>query len=527
MNIATRWDQYFDVPNDSLRAYFGSVVKGKSKILYGGFMNVDTPEKVSSVLEDWYHHLQSLKTEWPTLYDYETEMKSKVGPMSVMKPLKERRADIKAYYEDIKSKGIYISVDAVNAFMQEFMAVKGLRLRSQKHTVEEMRKSTNSGSPYFNKHRRDVLQDTIPVTSLNRKSYFYKLGRLQTHWWYCAILGWRGQEGGPEWDDVKQRVVWMFPFAINILELQVYQPFILACQRNNLVAPWISMDSVDERITQLFDTKGEDDLIICTDFTKFDQHFNKYLQECARLIWTKILMPCEDSYKWIQNVFPIKYEIPLAVNWNEILFGKHGMGSGSGGTNADETVVHRTMQHEAALTDHAELNLNSMCLGDDGILSYPGCTVESVMATYMAHGLELNASKQYASTTDCVFLRRWHHKDYRINGRCAGVYSTCRALGRLMYKERYHKEWSYIDETLRSLSILENCKYHPLRDEFAKYVMDRDKYHLGKDIPGFLESIDEISKQRANTIRDELSYTNTMNETKLSSWWIVQYVLHH
>jgi hypothetical protein len=320
----------------------------------------------------------------------------------------------------------------------------------------------------------------------------------------------------------------MFPYAVNIAELQVYQPLIEVFQHFNLSPAWVSMEAVDRRVTQMFDTKGVDDVVICTDFSKFDQHFNADMQACAKTILEAILTPDYTSQKWLEDTFPIKYEIPLAYDYGKIRYGSHGMGSGSGGTNADETLAHRALQYEAALNSHQMLNPNSQCLGDDGVLTYPGITVEDVIRSYTAHGQEMNESKQYVSKQDCVYLRRWHHKDYRIGGICVGVYSTYRALGRLMEQERYYDPdvWSATMVALRQLSIIENVKYHPLRDEFADFCMKRDKYRLGLDIPGFLDNVSSIAKESTELMPDFLGYTKSMTKDQvgLDSWWIVNYL---
>ena len=187
---------------------------------------------------------------------------------------------------------------------------------------------------------------------------------------------------------------------------------------------WVSMEEVDKRITKLFDTKGKNDLVVCTDFEKFDQHFNADMQDAARRIISQIMGSDSVSRQWLNEVFPVKYSIPLAVDLNEVLTGYHGMGSGSGGTNFDETLTHRSLQYEAAQNAKKMLNPNSQCLGDDGILSYPGITVEDVTQTYCSHGQIMNEGKQYKSEHDCTYLRRWHHDAYRVDGVCAGVYST-------------------------------------------------------------------------------------------------------
>jgi hypothetical protein len=311
----------------------------------------------------------------------------------------------------------------------------------------------------------------------------------------------------------------------------VYQPFIETAQRYGLVPAWISNESVDERVTRLFDSKSDNDLVVCTDFSKFDQHFNQDCQDAAWDILAELLSSRDANRNWLHGVFPIKYMIPLAYDWGKVRFGKHGMGSGSGGTNCDETLTHRALQYEAAQNAGEELNPNSQCLGDDGMLTYPGITVEDVVRSYTSHGLEMNPDKQYASTHDCVYLRRWHHKDYRVNGVCVGVYSTCRALGRLRYLERWQdpRYWDAKGVALRQLSILENVKYHPLKEQFVQFCLKRDKYRLGIDIPGFLDNIQSVATKAIAKGQQLGNYMQSLQDdgdpvVGINNWWIVNYL---
>ena len=525
---SNQWNEYFNIPNPGLRAYFSHVREGQDEEFRTTFYR---GKSVNSILQGWATKLNTLKTKWPSLVEFEDDLRKKVGPMSIMLPLSKRMSDIDSYYDSILLESKPLSDEAVGAVIREWRPVRGLRPRSQTATVNVMKKSTNSGSPYFTK-RSTVTNKTVPCEVFENQSTVDQL-LPGGNWRACAVLGWRGQEGGPSRDDVKQRVVWMFPYSVNVRELQVYQPLIVGAQHHNIVPAWVSMDAVDARITELFDTKGYNDLIVCTDFSKFDQHFNHHLQEAARTILDHILSGDNVSRDWLYEVFPIKYMIPLAYDWGKIRFGEHGMASGSGGTNADETLVHRALQYEAAISQSQQLNPHSQCLGDDGILSYPGIQVDDVVRSYTAHGLEMNKSKQYASKHDCTYLRRWHHAEYRMNGICVGVYSTYRALGRLAEQERYYDPdiWGPKMVALRQLSIIENCKYHPLREEFVDYCMRGDKFRLGLDIPGFMDNLDSLAKEATEYMPDFLGYTKSLqNEGRdstssgISSWWVVNYL---
>lgn len=543
-SVVTKASRYFKMPNSGLVNYFNLTRSGKSKEIRTTFFADKT---LDEVLEPWLVQLGSLRKEWPTLYEFEEDLAAKVGPLSIQAPLADRIPDIVNYYEDIHLPQTEVSSKALAAVISEWKQVGKLKPRSQKQTVENMKLSTNSGSPFFTK-RRDVLKKTLPCAvykkrdgELTQRLSIATSNKIETEdpastWDVCAILGWRGQEGGRTAKDVKQRVVWMFPFAVNLEELRVYQPLIEKAQEFNIVPAWNGFAAVDEAITNLFDTKGENELIVCTDFSKFDQHFNRVCREGAEVILDGILDESTYSAKWLRTIYPIKYTIPLAVMMDEnedltLYTGEHGMGSGSGGTNADETLLHRALQYEAAIDAKSRLNPNSMCLGDDGILSYPGITVDKVVETYTRHGLEMNVSKQYASTDDCVYLRQWHHKNYRVNDICVGVYSTCRALGRLLEQERYYdpKVWSKEMVALRQLSILENVKYHPLREEFVQYCMKGDKYRLGLDIPGFLDNIMYIAKDAEASLPGFMGYTQgqefeRLGYTSIATWWIVRYL---
>lgn len=525
----------FELPNPSVRGYFSRVLSGQPEVYTTPWVKGDSTEEklknFESIVQEWDTHLESLKDKWPTLYEYEKDQAAKVGPMSVMKPFRQRVDDILAYYDGVLLPAAPVSQEAIQAVLDEFSSAVGVTIRSNSRTWEKMKKSTSSGTPYY-KRKNLLRENEIFWKNIHVKDgkgvVSYKL-RGSKLWPTTAILGWRGQEGGPTADDTKQRVVWMFPTSVNVEELCAYQPLIEALQETQLVAPWVSMDLVDERVTQLFDTKSPDELIVCTDFTKFDQHFNPECQRAALAILEGLFRGDPKFNIWARDIFPIKYNIPLLCTNRVRASGSHGMGSGSGGTNADETLLHRSLQWEAALKAGQKLNVNSMCLGDDGILSYPGISVEHVTDTYTSHGLEMNESKQYASAQDCTFLRRWHHNDYRVNGVCVGVYPTMRALGRLCMQERYYDpdSWGPKMVALRELSILENCKWHPLKEEFVNFCIERDKFRLGMDIPGFLEQIDGIAAEATDQMPDFLGYTKSMTKNdgkNLSSWWIVKYL---
>lgn len=473
--------------------------------------------------DEWQSFLQRNLKDFPQLLEYEMDLAKKVGPLSVMKPLRERIDNIKAYYADVAVSQQPVLPEAVQAVIAAWGGANRLRMWTPQQVLDEMKLSTNSGSPYFTKRKLVVEKGLLGTVSFDGNRWFTDTpdGRFQL----MATLGWRGQEGGPTPEDVKQRVLWMFPMDCNILEAQVYVPLVRYCQQHNYVPTWLGNEAVDKQITQLFDRAGSGDAIVCTDFTRFDQHFGPSMQE-AGLAILRGLFQKNGFEKWAEEVFPMAYRIPICYDWGRAMIGDHGEGSGSGGTSGVETTGHKSLQYEAAITAGAELNPGSMTLGDDGVLSFKGIDVDRIVELYSSHGQEMNTSKQHVSYDDCEFLRRWHHKAYRIGNVCVGVYSTMRALGKLRYMERFHDPkktgWGPKAVAIRSLSIIENCCYHPLREEFLDFCIKRDRYRLGIDIPGFLLDINKIAKKAAADGILGYQYTDTFTARPASEWWVTK-----
>lgn len=118
----------------------------------------------------WEHiyNRGDIKSRYPGLDSFEMEMKSKVGPLSVQAPLAERLDGIKEYFDDIPSEKV--SDRAIELTKSQFSSIRGIRLRSRSRTIEKMKLSTNSGSPFFTKRRLVVNK---PVTGYKE----------------CAVLG--------------------------------------------------------------------------------------------------------------------------------------------------------------------------------------------------------------------------------------------------------------------------------------------------------------------------------------------------
>lgn len=506
MEMQPNLGDFFNLPNPGLRAFFNHVKVGNSEDYRTPFWQGESRE---TVLSRWHEIFASLKVDMRMkgLESFELEQSLKVGPLSIMKPLAERLESIRSYFTDVNLKSVPIMPEAVAKLKEVLSPTRGLRPRTRENTISSMRLNTNSGTPYFTK-RRLVVEKSA------------------TNYSEAAVLGWRGQEGGPNKDDVKQRVVWMYPFELNVRELQVYQPAIVSWQKNDINSAYKSMRSVEEKITKCFDTKG-DNYVVGTDFTKFDQHFNRDLQNVSHELMQFMGAPQE----WLDGTFWKKYQIPLICSESLMFVGSHGMGSGSGGTNFDESLAHQAMQIESAIKVGSTLNPYSNAYGDDGYLSFEGIDVDKVIEAYSSHGQVMNAEKQSADKHSVVYLRRYFHDSYRDKVGCMlGVYSTFRALGRLLGQERYYDPeiWGPEMVTLRALSILENCSNSPIFHQFIEFVLTGDKFKLGLKLSGFYERLASTTRRAMDLLPDFLGYTKMLQggvtHGGINDWKVVQYL---
>lgn len=497
--------EYAELPNPGLLSYLDRLKAGQPDDYRTPYWN-KAPR--SAIVAAWEEVVKqsNLDSKMPGLQEIEAKQKEKIGPFSVIPPSSKRLDSVKSFWT-MPKVGAPILREAIQR-EKELFKKGSLNLWSLDRVKTKMRLNTNAGLPKFIKRRK--AWDELLTGNLNYP--------------YCAIWGTRVQEGGPSVEDEKVRDVMMMPMRLNMLESQYYYPLLEYEINNNLpYSTGITLRDTELAITKLFDTKG-DELVVNTDFSKFDQHFNHVMQSAAHEILLYAFS--RSHHSTINATFDVKYNIPLLISENEVIEGWHGMGSGATGTNPDENLAHHALQQECAILNHAELNPYSRVLGDDGVLSFKGITVDKVVTSYTRHGLEMNRAKQYADKHSTYYLQRYYHDSYRDKyGIMVGVYSTYRALGRLLGQERFHdpETWGPKDVTYRALSILENCNNHPIFEQFIDFVMKGDKYRLGLDLPGFYDNL-EKGWEGYKENYDTLSYTQQNETTSINDWKVVKYV---
>lgn len=435
------------------------------------------------VAEEWACILEKLEPRMvDELSDLEWRQRAKIGSISRRKPFSGRYQDVEAYFLDRAAPEYDFSEirDMLERNNTNFIAdslSRRLRPITYEKAASQLPHNTNSGLPHFKK-RRDVLEQSI---ALAKGSTYYP-----------AMLGWRGSSGQTGEYYPKQRVVCMASFSHNIREArfqQVYHQVML--KEPQYFAALQSMDEVDKQVTWLFDNLPEEAYIMCTDYAKYDQS----LQEQQKWFFQRL----KDIFQpnTLETLGDLEYH---ARNWailctTEVMYsGAGGWGSGMNFTNACESTVNRDAQCSSpvALVDAFQLQ------GDDsmGRIWKPDLHLKHLEKC----GFDLNSDKQTVSRKAAIYLQRLHHIEYRVDGILRGQYPTMRALNSLLGMERFHANWDKDLEAMRTLSILENCKWHVCFREFVDFVVKRGDLYLKE----FVASLDnrtngkvQIAKARA------------------------------
>ncbi len=431
---------------------------------HGYDVDIRTPlfhgEDRESVAEEWAAILQKNVLRMVVeLVDLEKAQQAKIGPISRRKPFSGRIQDVASYYINRPAPEYDFSeicdMLARNNVIYSVTPSRRLRPVSFETAASRLPQNTNSGLPLFKK-RKTVLEQSIAMA----KSGEY----------YPAMLGWRGSSGQTGSYYPKQRVVWMMPFSHNIKEARFQIPYHeVMLKQPEYFAALISMDAVDEQVTWLFDNLPEEAYMMATDYSKYDQTIQVqqswFFKRLSEHFQPSTLSELEELHWYTRNG-------ELLCTMEVKFTGEHGVGSGLNFTNSCDSTVNRDAQMSSPVVIGRAFQIQ----GDDsaGRIWKPDLHLRHLERC----GFDLNSDKQYISKSATIYLQRLYHINYRIDGILRGQYPTMRALNSLLGMERFHANWDKDMEALRTLAILENCKWHPLFPEFVSFVVKRGDLYL-------------------------------------------------
>jgi hypothetical protein len=442
------------------------ILDGQKDVYTSPIVGKRSPEQI---LADWdrlYTANRSLVND--VLDKLEQSNRSKFGPRSIALPWVDRIDGVLSYFkaEDKKFTAPPVPKDAR----------RNLRPISMLNAMREIKNDTNSGLPYY--RRKGQLKE------LYMSRFMELLGRKDP----CVMFT-RTQEL------LKTRTVWGYPFADVIFEMMFYIP-LLAHQktlewRNSLKSP----DAVNKKATELikYCQENKDYQLLSIDFSAYDASVKTTLQRaCFEYIKSLYqLQYAADIDRIFQRFNTIGLLTPIGV-----MLGSHGVPSGSTFTNEVDSIAQFLIALSFGLSP-----LLFDIQGDDGI--YCVRKPRDLMSHFQSYGLQVNEDKSYISKDFLVYLQCLYHIDYMRDGIIGGIYPTYRALNRIIYLERFidlKDEMQGKDYfSIRTICILENCKYSPLFRQLVEYVAGLDKYNLEFSEEGLRSYIKRVNQSNGTS----------------------------
>lgn len=443
-----------------LTSNLNRIVLGSNKDYLAAIAISNPPDQL---LHDFDIIYDSKRNEMhPQIIEFDLSNRLKFGSRSRAQPWINRVEGMNAYY-DVSS-----STDAPDI---SFEGSGTLRPIDVSNAAKLLKSNTNSGLPFFTK--KGLVKDIV----------IQRFNELLADEFPC-ILFTRTQELG------KTRNVWGYPIADTLNEMRVYSP-LLGLQR---LLPWRSAllgpDAVDQSVSKLMlARKGSELKFFSVDFKAYDSTVNSKLQRLAfDYIKRKFV---KSSHSLIDSIFH-RFNTIGIVTPDGIMHGSHGVPSGATFTNEVDSIVQWMFTQDPSVRISDEL---IQIQGDDGVYVVSQEQVEAISSLFARCGLKLSNDKSMLSDNSLVYLQRLYIADLMQDGFVGGVYSVYRALNRIIHQERYTDFLDYgisgVDYySIRSISILENCKYHPLFRDLVKFVWEKDKYKLkfsGKSVHKYLD----------------------------------------
>jgi hypothetical protein len=430
--------------SDQLSRMMSRIVQGDDAVIEGPLASVPNIEKK---FKDWFETMQLKIPLLDVLLNVENSNQDKFGPRSIALPWKERKPGTLAYFETEDTDLPKIKIP---------QAVARLRPLSLDTASDYIKRTTNSGLPYLVKKGR-VLDYAVA-------NFDQLLSRMDP-----CVLFTRTQEGK------KTRPVWGFPIADTLNEMRYYRPLLEFQKSSGYRAAVIGPEAVDTAVSELMKFAFINDLkLLSIDFSAYDTSISPELSRlCFDYIKSLYQTTYTDELEYIMGRF---ITIGLCTP-DGIWAGEHGVPSGSTFTNEIDSLV----QWIIALNYPDEELEKFQIQGDDGL--YAVRDPEKLMDWFRQFGLKPNDEKSLVSSETAQYLQLTYNPMYETEGEFKGVYPVSRAFNRICYPERFTDFTrddidgkSYF--AIRSISILENCKYHPWFEDFVKFILEQDKYDL-------------------------------------------------
>lgn len=431
-----------------LTNHLNRIVEGNDSVYKTPFAEDGKAELVQAKLDKVFKAKSVLINS--TLNDLELDNRSKFGARSIALPWSERKDKLLENFEDFKISGKLVK-DIVPSRL-------GLRPLSLASALKLLKNDTNSGLPFY------IRKGKIKERVLNNFDDY--ISRRDP-----CILFTRTQESK------KTRDVWGFPIADTLNEMKYYSPLLQFQKNQDYRAALLGPEVVGRHVCELvIKCRKHGWILVSIDFASYDKTVKRLLQSLAfRYIKGLFQSQFHSEIDYIQE----RFSTIGIVTPDGVLNGPHGVPSGSTFTNEVDSLVQMILALQLPFVKIE----NCQIQGDDAVYLIPDGHDSELYNQFKSFGLSVNESKSYKSKDFAVFLQCLYHIDYIDKGIFGGIYPIYRALNRICFQER----WSDFEDfdmsgrdyySIRTLCILENCKYHPLFDDFVRLIATSDKYNL-------------------------------------------------
>jgi hypothetical protein len=402
------------------------------------------------------------------LMELEQSNRNKFGPRSIAVPWVMRKDGVQLGFE---REQIQSNTEPGRRVVTRL--TPRLRPLSLEVASKYIKNSTNSGLPYFTR-KGDVLDTTL-------NEYDHLLHRNDP----CCLFT-RTQE------DKKTRTVWGYPLVDVLEEMCYYRPLLEYQRRLNWRQALVGPEAIDSSIKDMVTIARDRGLVLLSiDFSTYDQTVKRTLQEYA-FNYIKSLFQAGEKHRLsrIQERFgTIGLVTPDGV-WD----GQHGVPSGSAFTNEVDSIAQYLIASDI-IDDDSLVAIQ----GDDGAYACTESQADLLINRFRDFGLSVNSEKSYRSDKSLVYLQKLFSWEYYQSGILGGIYPTYRALSRLVFQERFT---NFVDDeisgqdfySIRAISILENCKYHPHFRELVGYILSLDKYNLQYSKSGLNKYVKKLTE---------------------------------
>jgi len=436
-----------------LSLILNNVVSGSEQVLLTPLGKSYAPDLILREFDAIFNKPSNRKLINAELLKSELQNRDKFGPRSVMLPWILRRDSVLEYFEaEVKGPDL-ITTPPISKDLFK------LRPISLEVASRFLKNSTSSGFPFIT--RKGEVKEWYNVNYSKD---------LLTEW--PAVIYTRTQEGN------KTRNIWGVCMSLILAETRFYRPLLDYQKKQSWRSALIGPDEVDSKVTELVNSAMLRNVsLLSIDFSRYDATVKSRLQRYA-FDYIKALFQ-KSYHEEIDYLYHRFNTMPL-ITPEGIMKGSHGVPSGSTFTNEVDSIV----QYLISVNSKYIFKENIQIQGDDGVCAIPKDNIERVFKSYTDHGLIVNEDKSKVSQNSCTYLQKYYCSDYRgSDGIIGGIYPVYRALIRLVYQERWtnFEDFGILGKdyySIRAITILENCKHHPLFTELVKFVISLDKYNL-------------------------------------------------